>query len=106
MGLLRNINIRKFQATAEGPGIVMSGIPGHRIEQVKLDDIDLRLTGAGPKEDADANIPEAIDAYPEITMFGRQLPAALLYARHVDHLRDQRPGKPVSTNRTIARSRC
>ena len=33
-----------------------------------------------------ANLPEAIDAYPEITMFGHQLPAALLYARHVDGL--------------------
>jgi hypothetical protein len=85
-GILRNIRIRGFKATAEGPGIVMSGIPDHRIEQITIDDIDLRLTGGGTQEDAAAELPEAVDAYPEITMFGRRLPAALLYARHVDGL--------------------
>jgi polygalacturonase len=86
VGIMRNISIRGFQATAEGPGIVMSGIPGHRIQRVVMDDIDLRLAGGGTKEDADAVLPEAVDAYPEITMFGRHLPAALLYARHVEGL--------------------
>lgn len=85
-GVLRNVNILGFRATAEGPGIVMSGIPGHRIEQVKMDDIDLRLSGGGTKEDADVVLPEAEEAYPEITMFGRRMPAALLYARHVEGL--------------------
>ena len=86
VGTLRNINILGFRATAEGPGIVMSGIPGHRIEQVRLEDIDLTLSGGGTKEEAEAVLPEAVEAYPEITMFGRQLPAALLYARHVNGL--------------------
>jgi polygalacturonase len=85
VGLLRNINIRGFRATAEGPGIVMSGIPNHRIEQVSIDDLDLRLSG-GVKEDGDVVLPEAVDAYPEITMFGKRMPAALLYARHVNGL--------------------
>lgn len=85
-GILRNIRIRGFKATAEGPGIVMSGIPDHPIEQITIDDLDLRLTGGGTKEDAAAELPEAVDAYPEITMFGRRLPAALLYARHMDGL--------------------
>lgn len=86
VGMLRNISIRKFQATAEGPGIVMSGIPGHPIQKVELDDIYLRLSGGGTKEDADAVLPEAVDAYPEITMFGKHYSAALLYARHVEGL--------------------
>jgi polygalacturonase len=85
-GIIRNVSIRHFQATAEGPGIVLSGIPGHRIEQVHIDDIDLRLAGGGKKEDAGADLPEAPDAYPEITMFGKEWPVALLYARHVDAL--------------------
>jgi hypothetical protein len=86
VGMLRNISIRKFQATAEGPGMVMSGIPGHRIQNVRMDDIDLRLAGGGKKDEGDVVLPEAVDAYPEITMFGRRLPAALLYARHVEGL--------------------
>jgi polygalacturonase len=85
-GMLRNITIMGFKATAEGPGIVISGIPGHRIEQVRMVDIDLHLTGGGTKEEAGVVLSEAEEAYPEITMFGRQFPAALLYARHVDGL--------------------
>ena len=86
VGMLRNISIRNFQATAEGPGIVMSGIPGHRIRNVQLDDIDLKLTGGGTKEESDAVLPEAVEAYPEITMFGKHFPSAMLYARHVEGL--------------------
>jgi len=86
IGTLRNITIRGFKATAEGPGIVMSGIPGHPIEHIEMDDIELHLTGGGKKEDADAVLPEAIDAYPEITMFGKQFPASVIYARHVNEV--------------------
>jgi hypothetical protein len=64
----------------------MSGIPDHRIEQVRIDDIDLRLAGGGAKDSSDIVLPEAVDAYPEISMFGKQLPAAVLYARHVNGL--------------------
>jgi len=102
--MLSNITIRRFKATAEGPGIVMSGIPGHRIEHVRLDDIELRLSGGGSKGDGDAVLPEVVESYPEITMFGHQYPAALLYARHVNGLEisgmkstfeqpDQRPNR-------------
>jgi polygalacturonase len=86
VGTLQNITIRRFKATAEGPGIVLSGIPDHRIEGVRLDDIQLQLTGGGSKDDVETPLPEAVDAYPEITMFGKTLPASLLYARHVSGL--------------------
>ncbi len=86
VGMLRNISIRNFQATAEGPGMVMSGIPGHRIQKVQMDDVELRLTGGGAKDEAEVVLPEAVEAYPEISMFGRHLPAAMLYARHVEGL--------------------
>ena len=104
VGVLHDITILRFKATAEGPGIVISGIPEHPIQNVRMDDIELRLTGGGTLEDAAAMLPEAVEAYPEITMFGRQFPASLLYARHVDGLDisrlkavfdqpDQRPAK-------------
>lgn len=86
IGMLRDIRILRFQATAEGPGVVMSGIPDHPIQNVQMDDIDLRLAGGGTQEEGKIVLPEAIDAYPEITMFGKRYPAALLYARHVKGL--------------------
>lgn len=86
VGLLRNITIRNFRATAEGPGIVISGIPEHRIEEVRIFNLDFKLKGGGTPESGATELPEAVTAYPEITMFGKQLPAALLYARHVEGL--------------------
>jgi hypothetical protein len=86
IGALHNVTIRRFQATAEGPGIVMSGIPGHRIQKVEMDEVEFHLTGGGTKEEGGVELPEAAEAYPEITMFGRRMPAALLYARHVEGL--------------------
>jgi hypothetical protein len=103
-GSLGNIRIRNLNATAEGPAILISGIPEHRVSNVRIQDLQLKLTGGGTEEDAAASLPEAVEAYPEITMFGRHLPAAILYARHVDGLEvsglqasfdrpDQRPQK-------------
>ena len=86
IGALHNIMISGFKATAEGPGIVLSGLPGHRIGKVQLTDIDFHLAGAGTPADASLLLPEAEDAYPEITMFGPRFPASLLYARHVEDL--------------------
>ena len=85
-GTLENVSIRNFRASAEGPAILISGIPGHRVSNVRIQDVQVKLTGGGTEEDAAAELPEVADAYPEITMFGRHLPAAILYARHVEGL--------------------
>jgi hypothetical protein len=58
-GTLRNIAIRGLRATVEAPGILISGLPGHFIEDVTLEDVDLRLPGGGTSEDAKAVLPEA-----------------------------------------------
>lgn len=67
---------------------VISGIPGHRIEDVRLEQISISFPGRASKSMAYVGlyrakaVPEAIEAYPEFTMFG-ELPAWAFYLRHV-----------------------
>jgi hypothetical protein len=67
-------------------GILISGIPGHAVNGVRLENIELKLPGGGTRTEASAVLPEKENAYPEITMFGKQFPAYGLYARHVSGL--------------------
>jgi polygalacturonase len=50
-------------------GSIVSGIPGHPIEDVKIGNIQLLHQGGGTKEDAAYQPPEYEDMYPEPTMF-------------------------------------
>jgi polygalacturonase len=52
-----------------GLGSIISGIPGHYIEDVKISDIQILHRGGGTKEDAAYQPPEYEDMYPEPTMF-------------------------------------
>jgi len=52
-----------------GLGSIISGIPGHYIEDVKISDIQILHQGGGTKEDAAYQPPEYEDMYPEPTMF-------------------------------------
>jgi polygalacturonase len=87
VGSLKGVAIRNLRATAEGPGILISGIPGHSVEDVTFDDVVIRLPGGGVKDDPPVAVPEAEAAYPEIRMFGPKLPAWGVYARHVRGLK-------------------
>jgi len=64
---------------------ILSGIPGHYIEDVKLNDILIEHRGGGTAADAALRPAEAEDKYPEPTMFGAT-PAHGFYIRHVDGL--------------------
>lgn len=67
----------------------ITGIPGHRVENILLENIDVTFPGRGTKGMAYigayrySTVPEKIDSYPEYSMFG-ELPAWGLYLRHVD----------------------
>jgi polygalacturonase len=50
-------------------GSIISGIPGHEIEDVKISNIQILHQGGGTKEDAAYQPPEYEDTYPEPTMF-------------------------------------
>lgn len=109
MGSMRNIMISNIQATGVGkpfadpfytgysktfgersvkPGIGLSitGLPGHPVENVTLDNIRLQFEGGGTREEASREVPEFPEKYPEYDMFGI-LPAYGFYVRHVKNLR-------------------
>ncbi len=50
-------------------GSIISGIPGHLIEDVKISNVQVLHQGGGTKEDAAYQPPEYEDTYPEPTMF-------------------------------------
>jgi len=69
----------------------ITGIPGHYVENVTPENIEIVYDGGASKEvnyfpaDSLQNITEAINAYPEFSMFG-ELPAWGFYVRHVKGL--------------------
>jgi polygalacturonase len=55
--------------SAAALGSVISGIPGHSIEDVKISNVQIVHQGGGTKEDAAYQPPEQEDIYPEPDMF-------------------------------------
>ncbi len=65
-------------------GIVLSGIPGHAIENISFDDISLTAPGGGTAEQAAIRtLPEFVDRRPEFGVLGKEVSFAGFYARHV-----------------------
>ncbi|MHC4445289.1 MAG: glycoside hydrolase family 28 protein [Planctomycetota bacterium] len=86
VGAMRNIVISNIVATdAQIYGSSIMGIPGHRIENVTLSNINITYLGGGTKEDAARIVPEKVDVYPDAENFGR-LSSYGLYCRHIDGL--------------------
>jgi polygalacturonase len=86
VGTLKRIlisNITSYDA-AQLPSI-LSGVPGHPIEDVKISDIYLHQRGGGDAAMARIEAPEREKQYPEPSMFG-PLPATGFFVRHVRNL--------------------
>ena len=60
---------------------MITGIPGHYVENVVLENIKISYPGGGTEEDAQRVVPEDIARYPEQFFFG-VLPAWGAYIRH------------------------
>jgi polygalacturonase len=63
-------------------GSIVSGIPGHEIEDVKISGVTVQHQGGGTKENAALQPAEREDTYPEPGMFGT-MPSHGFYVRHV-----------------------
>ena len=85
VGFLRRVNIDNVVASGINPrcGVIISGLPGHPIEDITLSNIRLLCRGGGTKADATNQPAELEKGYPEAITFG-VLPAYGLYLRHVD----------------------
>jgi polygalacturonase len=93
-GTLENVVIRNVKAKAADTaqlmppsGILITGIPGHYITGLTLENIEIDLAGGGTAEHARQIVPEAIDQYPEVKTFGPRVPAYGIWARHVKGLK-------------------
>lgn len=94
IGCFENVTIKNISAVAADKaqidppsGILITGIPDHKIKNLTLENIHIRLLGTGTEKDAKSVVPEAIDQYPEVKTFGPKIPAYGVWARHVDGLK-------------------
>jgi polygalacturonase len=93
-GTLDNVVIKNVKAKAAynaqlmpPSGILITGVPGHYITNLTLENIAIDLAGGGNAEHARHEVPEAIDKYPEVKTFGPIIPAYGIWARHVNGLK-------------------
>jgi polygalacturonase len=84
VGKFRRVNISNVVVYNAEPryGSIISGIPGHDIEDLKLNNITMFYRGGGTREQAAIEPPEEETKYPEPTMFG-DIPAYGFFVRHV-----------------------
>ena len=87
VGKLRRVRISDVNVSDADPRypILISGIPGYRIEDVTVHNVHIRFQGGLTPADAPAvqDVPERENAYPEHNMFG-VIPAKGIFLRHVD----------------------
>ena len=83
VGTLRRVLISNLVSSNSQSRLacMITGIPGHPVEDVKLSNIYLQHQGGGTEEDAAIEPPEKETAYPEPNMFG-PLPAHGFFIRH------------------------
>ena len=78
-------NIVSYNAEGHLPAII-SGIPGHAIEDIKISDLYLQHQGGGTNEMAAFQPAEDENKYPDPHMFGPELPANGFFIRHARNL--------------------
>lgn len=87
VGAIRRLsisNVTVYNGDAQY-GSIISGIPGHEIEDLKLNNIQIIYKGGGTAQQAEREPPEEETAYPEPDMFG-DTPAYGFFVRHVKGL--------------------
>jgi hypothetical protein len=77
-------NLECFNAT-KSQASILTGIPGHAIEDVKLSNIYFESAGGGTAEDANALPTEQEDNYPDPGRFGTT-PSSGFFLRHMRNL--------------------
>jgi polygalacturonase len=87
VGEIRQINISDILAVdaASRYACIISGVPGHDIQDVRIRNVDLIFPGGGTKKLAATRPAEKEKSYPEPTMFGG-IPAWGFYIRHAQDI--------------------
>jgi polygalacturonase len=84
IGELRRVTISNIVVYNADPryASLISGIPGHDIQDLRMSNIRIYYKGGGSKQQAALGPPEKENDYPEPTMFG-EIPAYGFFIRHV-----------------------
>lgn len=91
IGVLRGVtmcDIMSYNSNSRlGGGGIISGIPGHTIEDIKIHDVYFEHRGGGTKAMAALNPPEGADdnPYPDPDQFG-DMPASGFFLRHIKNI--------------------
>ena len=87
VGTIRRINISNVVAYSQNPKFcsMIMGIPGHPIEDVKLNNILILIKGGAPKEQALKEPGELEKSYPDPQEFG-EMPAYGFFIRHAKNI--------------------
>jgi polygalacturonase len=87
VGTIKRVTISNIVSSGSHAGIssLISGIPGHPIEDLKLSNIHIHHQGGGTAEQAKIILEEKEKAYPEPSMFG-ETPSQGFYFRHIKGL--------------------
>ncbi|MGJ8640952.1 MAG: glycoside hydrolase family 28 protein [Opitutaceae bacterium] len=82
---IRNIDAEIVTEDRARSGIMITGVPGHNIEDVLLENITISYPGGGTAEEAKKVVDEDIARYPEQFFFG-VLPSWGAYVRHAKNV--------------------
>jgi polygalacturonase len=87
VGKLRRVLISNIicSNSASDFGSILSGIPGHPIEDIQINDIYIQHRGGGTAEAATIQPQEVENKYPEPNMFG-EMPSHGFFLRHVKNI--------------------
>jgi polygalacturonase len=104
VGELRRVNISNIVVSncASRQSAIISGLPGHSIQHLRISNMLVYHQGGGKKEDVAIQVPELEDVYPDPNRFG-PMPAHGFFIRHVQDVQmrdvevryaneDSRPG--------------
>jgi polygalacturonase len=83
VGAIRRVSISNVVSSSASSKIcsIISGIPNHKIENIKISNVLVQHSGGGTRKDAAIQLEEKEKEYPEPTMFGTT-PAHGLIIRH------------------------
>jgi polygalacturonase len=84
VGVIRRVLISNVVCSNAGSPIcsIITGIPGHKVEDVRFSNIILQQEGGGTRQQARIHVPEKESEYPDPDMFG-PIPAHGFFLRHV-----------------------
>ena len=81
-----NVGVPQYWSGGVGGGCSITGLPGHPIENLTLENINIEFVGGGHRTQTIRHIPEQENAYPDYHMFGI-LPAYGFYVRHAANIK-------------------